>query len=144
VITDLADAITERINGLPEMLEHPASRRLYLPRYTLEELATVQVAVVPAAIVITPMDRLRDQFDYRVQIGIQQRVEPTLANLDALMSLTEEIADAFRPGVLLSFHGLRCVQVENDPIYDVPSLETAHQFVSVLQLTYRAGREREE
>jgi hypothetical protein len=144
MITDLADAITERINSLPEMLLHPASRRLYLPRYTLEELATLQVAVVPAAISITPIDRSRDAFEYQVQIGIQQRVEPTIENLDALMTLTEEIADAFRPGILVSFHGLRCVRVENDPIYNVASLETQHEFVSVIQLTYRAGRERDE
>jgi hypothetical protein len=40
----------------------------------------------------------RDGFDYRVDVAVQRKVEPTAGNLDALLELVEEIALAgFRP-----------------------------------------------
>jgi hypothetical protein len=140
-ILDLADAVTARINALPELLGQPAVRRFYLPTWTIEELTELRIAVIPTTQTISPLDRHRDAFEYAVQVAITQHVTD-LDAIDALMLLVEEIIEAFRPGILEDYHGLRCVLVQNAPLYDPELLESEHVFNALLTLTYRAGRER--
>jgi hypothetical protein len=49
------------------------------------------------------LDRSRDSFDYRIDVAVQRKIEPTPGNLDALMELVEEIADHFRSNQLAGF-----------------------------------------
>jgi hypothetical protein len=144
-IIDLADAITAHINALPELVGQPATRRLYLPTWSVDELAELRIAVVPSAQTITPLDRHCDTFEYRIEVAITQRLDPLeTATADALMMLVEEILDAFRPGTLEQYFGLRCIEVQNDPLYDPRLLEAEHVFNSLITLTYGAARERGE
>lgn len=137
-IIAIADAIVAQLNatGFSQPL---TAERHYLPRFELPEMTTLRVSVVPRSVVSKAFDRNRHAFDYRIDVAVQKRINPT-ENLDAFMALVEEIADHFRTRLLAGFPQARCVEVENSPIYAPEHLEQFHQFTSVLTLTYRVWR----
>lgn len=103
-------------------------------------MTTLRVSVVPRSIASRGLDRNRDSFDYRVDVAVQQKLDPTPGNLDALMALVEEIADHFRSEPLSGFPQARCTEVENAPVYAAEHLEEFRQFTSVLTLTFKVWR----
>jgi hypothetical protein len=75
-------------------------------------MTELRVSVVPRSVGSKALDRNRDGFDYRIDVAVQRKVEPTAGNLDALMELVEEIADHFRSHPLAGFPQARCTEVE--------------------------------
>jgi len=139
VIVDVADAVTQELNQPAFALPAPATR-MYLPRFELAEMTTLHVTVVPRSLAGKSLDRHRDTFDYRIDIAVQQKVEPAVATLDTLMSMVERIADHFRGRPLASYPMARCVEVENTPVYAPEHLDQFRQFTSVITLTLRVWR----
>jgi hypothetical protein len=78
--------------------------------------------------------------DFQIDVAVQQRLDPTAGNFDALMELVEEIADHVRSHPLAGFPQARCVEVDNEPVYALDHLDELRQFTSVLTLTYRVWR----
>ena len=114
--------------------------RYYAPQFELPEMQTLHVSVVPRAIQSTSLDRTRDTFDYQIDVAVQQRVDPKNPPLDALMSLTEEIADKFRGSGLASYPNARCTEVRNEPVFLPEHLEQFGQFTSVVTLNFKVWR----
>lgn len=135
----IAEAVVEQLNAAA--LSQPVvAVRHYQPNFELAEMTELKVSVVPRSVASKGLDRNRDSFDFKIDVAVQRKVEPTAGNLDALMELVEEIADYFRAEPLAGATGARCVEVENNPVYAVEHLEEFRQFTSVLTLTYRVWR----
>ena len=103
-------------------------------------MTELRVSVVPRSVASKALDRSRDGFDYRFDVAVQRKVEPSVGNLDALMELVEEIADHFRSHPLAGFPQARCTEVANEPVYATEHLEEFRQFTSVLTLTFKVWR----
>ncbi len=138
-ILAIADAVVEELNTTPFSQPLVAVRH-YQPRFELSEMTDLRVNVVPRGLTSKILDRGRDSFDYQIDVAVQQRLDPTPENLDALMELVEEIADHFRSHPLAGFPAARCTEVANEPVYAMEHLEEFRQFTSVLTLTYRVWR----
>jgi len=138
-ILALADAVVEQLNATAFSQPLVAVRH-YQPCFELSEMTELRVSVVPRSVASKALDRSRDGFDYRIDVAVQRKIEPTAGNLDALMELVEEIADHFRSHPLAGFPQARCTEVANEPVYATEHLEEFRQFTSVLTLTYRVWR----
>jgi hypothetical protein len=103
-------------------------------------MTELRVSVVPRSVVSKGLDRNRDSFDYQIDVAVQQKLDPTSGNLDALMALVEEIADHFRSHPLAGYPQARCTEVENVPVYAPEHLDEFRQFTSLLTLTFRVWR----
>jgi len=138
-ILALADAVVAELNATTFSQPLTAERH-YQPVFELSEMAELKVSVVPRSVASKALDRSRDGFDYRIDVAVQRKVEPTMGNLDALMELVEEIADHFRTQRLSDFPQARCIEVVNEPVYANEHLEEFRQFTSILTLTYQVWR----
>ena len=71
-ILTIADAVVAELNGTSFSLPFTATRA-YIPRFDLADMATLRVTVVPKGLEIAAGSRGKDQHDYRVDVGVQQR-----------------------------------------------------------------------
>lgn len=138
-ILAIADAVVAQLNATA-FSQPVAAERHYLPQFELSEMTELRVSVVPRSVTSKGLDRNRDSFDYKIDVAVQQKLDPTPGNLDALVALVEEIADHFRSEPLASYPQTRCTEVENVPVYAVEHLDEFRQFTSVLTLTFRVWR----
>ncbi|MDW8265348.1 MAG: hypothetical protein RMJ52_08445, partial [Gemmataceae bacterium] len=122
-ILALADAVVEQLNATAFSQPLVAVRH-YQPVFELSEMTGLKVSVVPRGITSTALDRSRDRFDFKIDLAVQRKIEPSLENLDALMELVEEIADHVRTQPLAGFPEARCTEVVNEPVY---ALEHLHE-----------------
>jgi hypothetical protein len=138
-IVDIAASVTTELNA--HSFSQPISAtRAYLPTFELVTMASLHVTVVPRSIASKSLDRQRDSYDYEIDVAVQQKIDPTLANLDSLVLLVEEIADHFRHEPLSGLPAARCVGVQNTPVYAAEHLLELRVFTSVLTLTFRMWR----
>ncbi len=138
-ILDIVESVVAQLNATT--FSQPVSAvRLYQPRFELPDMGTLHVSVVPRAIESKSLDRSRDSFEYQIDVAIQQKVEQSLPQLDALMDLVEEITDHFRTHPLASFPGARCTEIKNEPVYASDHLAEMGQFTSLLTLTFKVWR----
>lgn len=136
-IIAIADAVAAQLNATA--LSQPVTaERHYQPQFELSEMTALRVSVVPRSVTSKGLDR--DSFDYKIDVAVQRKLDPTPGNLDALMALVEEIADHFRSEPLASYPQARCTEVENVPVYAMEHLDEFRQFTSVVTLTYRVWR----
>jgi hypothetical protein len=139
-IVAIADAVVAELNGTTFSQAFTAVRH-YQPVFELSEMMTeLKVSVVPRGVASKALDRNRHEFDYRIDVAVQHKIEPTQGNLDALMELVEEISDHFRTQPLAGYPEAHCVEVANEPVYAMEHLDELRQFTSVLTLTYRVWR----
>ncbi|MFQ3678544.1 MAG: hypothetical protein SNJ74_11445 [Fimbriimonadaceae bacterium] len=138
-ILAIADAVVAQLNATAFSQPLTAERH-YLPQFELADMTTLRVSVVPRSVASKGLDRNRDSFDCRIDVAVQQKLDPTPGNLDALMVLVEEIADHFRSEPLAGYPQARCTEVENVPVYAPEHLDEFRQFTSVLTLTFRVWR----
>ena len=139
VITDIAEAVKDELNGHDFSMEFGAARE-FLPVFDLQEMQTLHVTVVPAGLTIQKLDRSRTQSNVQVDIGIQKKLS-TADNdeIDAMMALVEEIVDFLRFRKLAGCPEALWVSTENNPIFVREHLSEMRQFTSVLTLTYRVA-----
>jgi hypothetical protein len=138
-IVDIAAAVTTELNT-HSFSQSFAATRAYLPTFELATMSSLHVTVVPRSVASKSLDRQRDSYDYEIDVAVQQKIDPTLVNLDALVLLVEEIADHFRHEPLSSLPAARCVGVQNTPVYAAEHLQELRVFTSVLTLTFRMWR----
>jgi hypothetical protein len=138
-ILALADAVVEQLNATAFSQPLVAVRH-YQPCFELSEMTELRVSVVPRSIVSKGLDRNRDSFDYRIDVAVQRKVEPSVGNLDALVELVEAVADHLRSHPLAGYPAARCTEAVTEPVYAAEHLDEFRQFTSVLTLTYRVWR----
>ena len=138
-IVQLADAVVADLNAATFSQPFTAQRS-YLPRWKLEELATIRVTVVPKDDVGERSSRAQWQEDYQLDVAIQQRLGANeTAQMDALVLLGQELADYFKSrnpaGDLATL-----VAVAFAPLFDPDHLEKHKTLTTVLNLTFRGWR----
>jgi len=138
-IIAIADAVTAELNATSFSKPLTAVRH-YEPTFELSAMSTLRVSVVPRSLTSKTLDRNRDSFDFEIDVAVQKKTDPTLANLDELMELVEEIADHLRLNPLSTLPDVRCMEVANAPVYALEHLQEFRQFTSVITLTYRKYR----
>ena len=141
LVTDIADAVAAEINGAPgdTFSEAFTAERRVLPEFALEDLAALKVSVVPKAVEISGSTRSVCQYEISVDIGIQKKLGTDLdAEVAALGTLVDEIADFLRRRPLAATPWAAWVSANNDPVYAAAHLSEQRVFTSVLTLTYRA------
>ena len=138
-IVAIADAVVAELNAA-SFGQPLAATRHYQPVFELAEMSELRVSVVPRSVVSKGLDRNRDSFDYRIDVAVQRKVEPSVGNLDALVELVEAVADHLRSHPLAGYPAARCTEVVTEPVYAAEHLDEFRQFTSVLTLTYRVWR----
>ena len=138
-IVQLADAVVADLNAATFSQPFTAQRS-YLPRWKLEELATIRVTVVPKDDVGERASRAQWQEDYQLDVALQQRLGANeTAQMDALVLLGQELADYFKSrnpaGDLATL-----VAVAFAPLFDPDHLEKHKTLTTVLNLTFRGWR----
>lgn len=140
VITDIADAVVASLNSGSFSQPFIAQRR-YQPSFELPEMQTLQVSVVPKSVSITKATRESGYFDFAIDIGVQKKVNlEALAEIDALMTLMDEIADHLRLTRLDGVPQAAWLTIGHEPIFAPEHLDQLRQFTSVLTVTYRVAR----
>jgi len=113
----------------------------YRPVVELPALGTVKVTVMPKSLAISAATRADGVYDCAVAIGVQRKVNADdPAELDALMSLVEELGDHLRGKKLDGFTAAVWLALENEPVFAPEHLEQHRQFTSVMTVTYRVRR----
>ena len=147
VILDIADAVVTELNGHAFSQTFTAAR-FYRPLFDLKDMATLHVSVVPKAWSAEQAMRDGNQEEHQVDVGVQQKVAdapgpPAISmqeQMDALVTLVQEIGDFFRLRRLDAYPDAGCVKVENVPVFAPDHLQEYRQFTSVLTLTFRVFR----
>jgi hypothetical protein len=153
VLADIADAIVTELNEAPggtfaSDVEDPPgtwtrafeAERLYLPVFELKDMATLHVSVVPKAKVSEMTTRKATADEYQVDVAVQKQVDPeTLAEVDLLMDLVQEIEDFFRLRRLTEYTDAVWLRTEI-VAYSMEHLSTMRQFTALITLTYSVVR----
>jgi hypothetical protein len=140
VITDIAEAVAAEINA-GSFSQPVDAKREYLPHFDLEDMQTLRVTVVPKSVTTLPGGRGHNQHDYAIDVAVQKKLETAdNAEIDALMTLVDEVGDHFRFKRLSSFPNAMWLKTENQPVYAQEHLQEMRQFTSVLTLTFRVMR----
>lgn len=140
VIIDIADAVAAEINAGTFSQPVNATRE-YLPHFDLEDMQTLRVTIVPKSVTTLPGSRNHNQYDYAIDVAVQKKLgSADNAEIDALLTLVDEIGDHFRFQRLSSFPNAMWLKTENQPVYAQEHLQELRQFTSVLTLTFRVMR----
>lgn len=139
-IIAIADAVVASLNAGTFSQPFTAQRR-YQPSFELPEMQALHVSVVPRSVSITSATRENGYFDCAIDIGVQKKVNPeTPAEIDALMTLMDEIADHLRLRRLDAAPQAAWLSIQHEPIFAPEHLDQLRQFTSVLTVTYRVPR----
>jgi hypothetical protein len=139
-IADIAEAVTADINAAT-FSQPVEAKREYLPHFDLEQMQELKVTVVPKSALTQPGGRAHNQHDYAIDVAVQKKLDKAdNPEIDALLTLVDEIADHFRFKRLSSYPNAMWLKTENQPVYSLEHLEEMRQFTSVLTFTFRLMR----
>lgn len=108
-----------------------------LPMYELKDLESVKVTVMPKKVDIEPASRAADQYDFEIDIAVQQKLDaPIDASVATLAGLVNEIAAYFRKRIYSSL-GAVWVGTKIDPIFSIEHIQPPSVFTSVISVVFR-------
>lgn len=142
-ILEVADALVSYLNAGSYTAPYATitAVRHEQPEYTLEQLSTLRVTVIPPAMAFAIVTRGQYQEDLHIGIGVQKLTDGTQSARDALMLLVEEIAYrvlAIDDDILSG--AAQPVEVLVEPLYDPEILRQTGVFNSVLSLVFMRYR----
>jgi hypothetical protein len=138
-LADISEAVKVALNGHAFSLAFTATR-CYLPRFTLDQLATLRVTVRPMGRTWDLVTRGNCAGDYFCEIGIQKKIDPQddPAAVDTLIELAEDIQD-FLLGE--TYDGATCIGVapvlDQESLAAWKSLDELHAYTCVFRLILR-------
>jgi len=140
MILDIADALVSALND-EEFSMALTAERGYVPSFDLPDTTTGRILVVPKGLTIERLTRASFEQDYRIDVGIQQKLEDLdTATIDPFMALVEEVADFCNGLHMGTTPEAVCIAVANEPIFGPEQMREMRMFVSLLTLTFRACR----
>ena len=140
VSTEIPQAVTAELNAATLSMPFTAVRA-YAPEASLEDMADLRVTVVPRGVTKTPLNRSALAYEVQVDIGVQKKLAGQgNAEIDALLSLVEEIAEFFEQRHLTAIPDAVWVKTEHKPLYAAEHMDELRQFTSVVTLTFRIAR----
>jgi len=141
LIADIADSIVTELNNTQFGLEFTAVRK-WIAKWTLPDLSTLRVTVVPGPASYEPLDRRRDDERHEMDIAVQKKVNPNEnSEIDALVTLLEEFVDHFRQKQLTAGgKAIKCMRRAYVPGSEAAvakeHLEDFRTFTGVLRTTW--------
>jgi len=135
VILEIADEMVSIVNAASLSLPFTAER-VYLPRHTLLELEDLTVSVVPRLNLFKAGARRHPTKDISVDIGVEQKTDGSLSEIDPLLLLVEELHDLFFHRRLDTPAGVVWQEITNEPLYSPERLDEERVFMSVITVTY--------
>jgi len=144
-LTEICDAALELLHSVSLSVPFIA-RRSWLLVSQFEDMGVPTIDITPgASYLIERESRSSWRRNPTVALMIRQRIdgEDFDESLDRLMSLVEEIREAFAHNPLPVLQGscvdqqpLKAISIDNDPVVVLEHLETLRQFTSGLLITY--------
>jgi hypothetical protein len=157
VLLKIADAVAAELAAAPSgTFSQPFTpARKTLPRFTLEELDSLRVTVVPKSNVSERIGRGLVQTDYAVDVAVMKYQPPATdgsvdqTEADKIVALGEEIEEFFTLRHLDGLSDIDALWVTaawnpSGAPYAVELLETKNVMASILTLTFRVMRQKEE
>ncbi len=136
MILTIADNLTDLINSATLSQEIVAQRSV-MPKFSLEDLSGVKIAVVPASMEQELANRSEVETSYSIEVGIQKKVSSAVdSEVEPLIQLVTEISDLIRSNRVLG--SAIWVKTERNPVYDRDHLASQLVFTSLLTVTYTA------
>jgi len=133
----IADAVKEELNNHSFSQSFTAVRK-FIPKYTLEELTTLRVTVVPKANEENLITRSDSQREVQIDIGIHKKIDSDEeTEAPPLIALAEEIMQYIRKLKLTNAPGVFWVRTENNPIYSQEYLQKERVFFSLITVSYK-------
>lgn len=115
----------------------------YAPTWDLEDLAELQVSIVPRSKESTQASRGQIDELFTIEVGLQEQCQPTdLDKIDELLALADEIETHLEEAGDLA--GAYWVSNERDPLFFPDHLREHSVFTTVIAATYRRERDRGE
>ncbi len=135
-ILDIADAVVTSVNGATLVVPSPFTAvRSIVPEYTLEDLDTLRVTVVPKSFRTERLTRGDGLRTYEIDIAIHKRIDDVdSTSLDPYVTFTQAILSHLEG---TSMAGAAWIDIANAPIYDTEFLREKHTFLSVITVTYQ-------
>ena len=140
-IAAIADAIVTGLNAEDMSQNYTATRRWYAD-WTLIELATLHVTVVPGPATYEVINRQQDDQRHEMDIAVQQKINPRdNKNVDVLVELMEEIIEYCRPLSLTAGSvSVRCIMraliAPDQAVVDPVILKEKRAFTGVIRTTW--------
>jgi hypothetical protein len=92
----IADAAVADL-GAGQFSQEFTAVRKWIAKWTLPDLGTLRVTVVPGPASYEPLDRRRDDERHEMDLAVQKKVNPNdNGEVDALVGLLEEFVEHFR------------------------------------------------
>jgi len=135
-IIEIADALVAVLKAGTFTQPFEAARD-YVPQYDLADLNQTRVTVVPKNTAEDLATRSGVATTHQVDVAVQGRA-PALADRDAIMALTLEIAAEFRMQRLEACPDVLCTHIERQALYDPDHLREHGVMTTVLTLTFEA------
>lgn len=146
-LVDIAEAVKDEINAGSFNQEFTAERK-YVPIYTVESEAILEVTVIPVSDESTVISRNQVLCTYQVDVGVQKLIgtgdlsEQDVRDIcDPLMTLAEQIRDLLDGKTLTTYTSAKCTKAITKLVYSTELLDTKRVFMSVVNLTYEVVRE---
>lgn len=145
VALDITNAVRDKLNGGTFSQSFTAVSSL-VPRFSVKDLANVQVQVIPNNLQAEAYDRGGVRCDYQIDVGVAKSGVETVEQADELLTLTEELQD------FLSDEANRVIAKEgndiavylapfqSEPLLDRKRLDEDRTFFAVSSFTYRTIR----
>jgi hypothetical protein len=135
----IADAAKNLLNSGTFCLE-ATIERVIIPELTQADIEarTLKVSVVPKAIDNEPISRSQDTNEYKIDIGIQKKIEDIETEVPTLLIFVKEVVNFLKRKSLPTKPQAHYIGLENKSIYDVAHLSEHHVFTTVITVSYRA------
>lgn len=146
IATEIADALAAGLTAatFSEPYDSITASRLYVPDYDGPALKTLKVSVVPGPIESEKSSRGQDIFTHQVMVVVGKSTDGSNGQIDALMTLCEEIIDAIRSGTL-SESGMpedaKYFGSTFQTTFDRDALNDRRIFLAQIDVTYRVPRD---
>ena len=137
----IADSIVTELNDAHFSQDFTAVRK-WIVKWTLPDLNTLRVTVVPGPASYEPLDRRRDDQRHEMDIAVQKKVNPNEnSQIDLLVGLVEEFVAHFRSkGLSAAGTAIKCVRRQLIPGSEAAvakeHLEDFRTFTGVLRTTW--------
>ncbi len=141
-IADLGDAIVASLNGGTFSQDFTAARK-WIVKWSLAELSTLRVTVVPGPSKFELVDRGEDDQEHQVDIAVQKKIDPdTNTNVDELVEQVEEIIEHCRKlSLTAGSANVLCTKRETiSPdlaVVDPQMLKDKRTFTGVIRTTWK-------
>lgn len=144
-LRDIADALAAAlaVETFTSVVDQPTIERKNWPSYDVEELLNPVIAITPASMTLTRVNRTNHEYDHQINVFLARHT-PTEAMADEMFDMVEELVDLIRShdwdeAVTFPSGVTSPMQVEVDLNPD-EALQERNVWRGIVSVTYRIFR----